>query len=553
MGLTYYGNQNQLEYDFNLAAGADPSLIRLSFAGAQTSLDAQGNLIVQIPGGDLIEHAPVIYQMVGNQKVSVVGSYVIGQDNNVHFQIGSYDHSLPLTIDPVLSYATYLGGSGVENTQAVAVDTAGNVYITGSTGSMNFPTQAAFQGQLDGQGNVFVAKMNPAGTGLVYSTYVGGGGFDLGLAIRVDQSGNAYVTGTTNSGNFPTKNAIQATAGGGSDAFVFELNPSGSQLVFSTFLGGSGVEFAQGLALDASNSIYVVGFTYSTDFPTLNAVQSAPKGGQEAWVAKIASSGTSLIYSTYLGGSQNDSAQAVGVDSSGDVYVAGDTYSPDFPVKNSLQAYGGGDDAFVTELNPAGSAILFSTYVGGSGNDRASAVRLDAAGDIYVAGSTTSANFPTHNALQPTFGGGTDVFVTKLNPGGSSIAFSTYLGGSDVDQAASMAIDSNSNIYLVGFTASTNFPTKNPAQATMGGGDGDAFVVKLSSDGSTLLYSSYFGGSDDDRASGVAVDGLGNVYLAGTTASANFPTLNALQAQYGGNFDGFVVKLSQIPATQLSI
>ena len=287
--------------------------------------------------------------------------------------MGAYDHSLPLVIDPVLSYATYLGGSATENAQAVAVDSAGNVYLTGFTASTNFQTQAPLQAQLAGQQNVFVAKINPTGTGLIYSTYLGGGGLDIGLALRVDSAGNAYVAGTANSGNFPTKNAIQGISGGGADAFVFKLNPTGTQLVFSTFLGGAGVDFAQGLALDASSNVYIGGFTYSTNFPTLNALQATASGGQEAWVAKIASSGTALVYSTYLGGSQADSAQAVGVDAAGDVYVAGDTYSSDFPIKNSLQAYGGGDDAFVVKPNPIGSAILFSPYLGGSDDDRSSA------------------------------------------------------------------------------------------------------------------------------------------------------------------------------------
>ena len=552
--LTFYGNQSQLEYDFVVAPGANPNAIALAFPGTPSlTLDAAGDLVVHTSGGDVVEKAPVLYQMNGTQRVNVSGGYVIGADNVVHFQVGAYDHALPLVIDPVVSYATYLGGSGSDNGQSVAVDSAGNVYVTGFTGSTNFPSLTPFQGQLNGQGNVFVAKINPAGNGLIYSTYVGGGGLDLGLALRVDSSGNAYVAGTTTSGNFPMKNPIQGTFGGGSDGFVFKLNPAGSQLVFSTYLGGSAVEFAQGLALDASSNVYVVGFTYSTNFPTANALQPNSNGGEEAWVTKIASSGTSLIYSTYLGGSQLNSAQAVGVDAAGDAYVVGDTYSSDFPVKNSLKAYGGGDDAFVTELNPTGSAIVFSSYLGGSGTDRASAVRLDAAGDIYIVGSTTSTNFPTVNALQPTLGGNTDVFVTKLNPSGSSIAFSTYLGGSDIDQAISLAIDSSNNLYIAGFTASTNFPTVNPAQATNGGGDGDAFLAKLSGNGSSLLYSTYFGGADDDRAMGVAVDGLGNIYVVGTTASTNFPTLNALQPTFGGSFDGFVIKLSQAPATQLSV
>ncbi len=552
--LIYYGNERELEYDFVVAPGANPGAIALAFPGSgNLSLDAAGDLVVHTTGGDLVEHAPVLYQMNGSQKVAVSGNYVIGADNTVRFQVGSYDHSLPLVIDPVLSYATYLGGSGADNGQAVAVDGAGNVYVTGFTGSTNFPTVGAEQGQLAGQGNVFVAKINPAGTGLVYSTYVGGAGFDLGLALRVDGAGNAYVAGTTTSFNFPAVNAIQATFGGGSDAFVFKLNPTGSQLVFSTYLGGAGVEFAQGLALDGSNNIYVVGFTYSTNFPTANAVQPKSNGGQDAWAAKIASTGTSFIFSTYLGGSNDDSAQAVGTDAAGNLYVVGDTFSSDFPTKNPLRQSSGGDDAFLTKLSANGSAILYSTYLGGSGDDRASAIRQDASGNIYIAGTTGSADFPTLNALQSTFGGNTDVFLTKLNSAGSAILFSTYLGGSDVDQALSLAIDSSSNLYVVGFTASTDFPTVNAAQATIGGGDGDAFIAKISSNGSSLIYSTYFGGADDDRAMGVAVDGLGNIYVVGTTASSNLPIANALQPGFGGSFDGFVVKLSQAPATQLGV
>ena len=350
------------------------------------------------------------------------------------------------------------------------------------------------------------------------------------------------------------KNALQGTyGGGGSDAFIFELNPAGTQLVFSTFLGGAAVDYAQGLALDSSDNIYVVGFTDSTNFPVKNAFQATSGGGQDAWVAKIASSGTTLDYSTYLGGAQDDSAQAVGIGSSGDVYVAGDTYSANFPVKSSLQAYGGGDDAFVTELNPSGSALVFSTYLGGSGDDRASALHLDGSGDIYIVGSTTSANFPTVNAFQPTYGGNTDAFVTKLTPSGSSIGFSSYLGGSGLDQAQALTIDSSNNLYIVGFTASTDFPTLDPTQPTLGGGDGDAFLAKMSGNGSTLLFSTYFGGSDDDRATGVAVDAQNNIYVVGSTASNNLPTLNALQPSFGGSNDAFLIKVSQAPATQLGI
>ena len=544
--LIYYGNARQLEYDFVVAPGANPNAIALAFPGSPIlSLDATGDLVVHTTGGDLIEHAPVLYQMQGTQKVPIQGNYVLGPSNTVHFQVGAYDPSLPLVIDPVLSYATYLGGSGADNGQSVAVDAAGNVYVTGFTGSTNFPTTpGTLQNQLGGQGNVFVAKINPAGTGLVYSTFVGGGAFDLGLAIRVDIAGNAYVVGTTTSGNFPIKNAIQGTFGGGSDGLPLQVNPSGNQLVFSTYLGGSGSNSPRVLLwMLPATSTWLDSPT--RHFPTVNALQSTSNGGQEVWVAKIASSGTSLIYSTYLGGSLDDSAQAIGIDSSGNAYVVGDTYSPNFPVKNSLQAYAGGDEAFVTKLNASGSAILFSTYLGGSGDDRASSIRLDAAGNIYVVGSTSSANFPTVNALQPTFGGITDVFITKLNSTGSAITFSTYLGGSDIDQAMSLAIDSSSSIYVVGFTASSNFPTVNPDQAALGGGDGDAFIAKLSGNGSSLIYSTYFGGNDDDapwalpsRPPGIFMSQAQPplaIYRHGT------PTIG-----FGGD-DGFVVKLSQAP------
>ncbi|OGT27859.1 MAG: hypothetical protein A2Z17_01365, partial [Gammaproteobacteria bacterium RBG_16_66_13] len=552
--LVYYGKQGQLEYDFVVHPGADPGVIELGVQGArELTLDPQGDLIVHTAGGELTHCAPVIYQEIDGRRQFVPGGYDLKGPERVGFATAAYDSSRPLVIDPSLRYSTFLGGSSDDRGLGIAVDGSGNAYVTGFTGSTNFPTANALQPSFGGGVDVFVTKVDASGSALVYSTFLGGSAFDEGVGIAVDGSGNAYVTGATFSSDFPTANALQPAFGGGrGDVFVTKVNADGSALAYSTYLGGSGGETTfggegvGGIAVDGSGNAYVTGLTDSADFPTANALQPVKLTGREtAFVTKVNAAGSALVYSTFLGGSTYDQGYGIAVDGSGNAYVTGLAASPDFPTANALQpAFGGGEDAFVTKVNAAGSALVYSTFLGGSSYDRGLGIAVDGSGNAYVTGFTGSTNFPTANALQPAFGGGDDAFVTKVNADGSALAYSTYLGGNAFDRGFGIAVDGSGNAYVTGFTGSTNFPTANALQPAFGGGD-DAFVTKVNADGSALAYSTYLGGNAFDRGFGIAVDGSGNAYVTGLAASPDFPTANALQPAFGGGFaDAFVTKVN---------
>jgi hypothetical protein len=547
--LVYYGNQRQLEYDFIVAPGADPRRIAFDVRGAKRiRRDAHGDLVLKMGEGEIRWHKPVVYQEKNGARQEIAARYAITDTNRVAFELAKYDVSRPLYIDPLI-YSTYLGGSGGDFGSGIAVDSAGNAYVTGETMSTDFPTKNPLQPANAGSWAAFVAKINAAGSALVYSTYLGGSGGDGGSGIAVDSAGNAYVTGTTASTDFPLMNPLQgAFGGGGQHAFVAKLNATGTALVYSTYLGGSGNDYGYGIAVDSSGNAYVTGGTYSTDFPTKNPLQGANAGGFDTFVSKINAAGSALVYSTYLGGSGYDGSTGIAVDSAGNAYVVGWTGSTNFPTKNPLQpANAGGYDAFVSKINAAGSALVYSTYLGGSGNDGGTGIAVDSAGNAYLTGFTYSTDFPTKNPLQGAYAGNEDVFVAKIDATGSALLYSTYLGGSGWgDYGSAIAVDSAGNAYVTGETMSTDFPTTtNAAQPTFGGGYTDAFVTKLNPTGSALLYSSYLGGSDKDWGNSIAVDSSGNPYVTGQTVSSNFPTENPLQPTYGGGTsDAFVAKTS---------
>ena len=554
--LVHYGNQRQLEYDFVVAPGADPKAIRLGFEGAEKmEIDARGDLLLHTPEGDVRQHKPLIYQESDGTRTEVSGGYSLSRRNQVSFEVGKYDRGRPLIIDPTLSYSTYLGGSGSDVGNAIAVDSARNAYVTGATGSTDFPIASPFQAAIGGSSDAFVTKLNATGSALVYSTYLGGSSSDYGLGIAVDSAGNAYVVGDTDSTNFPTANPFQAAIGGSSDVFVTKLNATGSGLVYSTYLGGSGGDYGLGIAADSAGNAYVVGDTNSTNFPTASPFQAAIGGSYDAFVTKLNATGLALVYSTYLGGNINDVAAGIAVDSAGNAYVTGYTASTNFPTASPFQAaIGGASDAFVTKLNATGLVLLYSTYLGGSSDDVAAGIAVDSAGNAYVAGSAGSTNFPTTSSFQAASGGGVnDAFVTKLNATGSALAYSTYLGGNSYDSAYGIAVDSAGNAYVTGTTLSTNFPTASPIQATHGGGENDAFVTKLNATGSALVYSTYIGGNSYDSAQGIAVDSAGNAYVAGDTESTNFLTASPFQAATGGGSqDAFVTKISITPVPAIT-
>jgi hypothetical protein len=571
--LVYYGNQRQLEYDFVLAPGADPRRIVLGFRGADNlEIDSQGDLVLRTGGRAVRLHKPVMYQERDGTRHDVAGRYVLERGNQVGFKVAVYDRSRTLVIDPlVLSYSTFLGGNQPDAGVGIAVDAAGNAYVAGLTQSTNFPTTAgAFQTT---PAQVFVAKLNPSGSALVYSTFLGGTRFFRGPALAIDADGNAYVTGSAGPGFPTTRGAFQTAFGGAVDSFVTKLNATGSALVYSTYLGGSGGEGGAAIAVDAAGSAYVTGSTSSANFPTANAPQASYAGGigfnaGDAFVAKLNPTGSALAYSTYLGGSGFDRGAGIALDSEGNAYVVGSTGSADFPTTAGAfqRAFGGGTqggDAFVAKLNAAGSAFVYSTYLGGSENEEGNAIAVDGQGHAYVTGSTQSGNFPaTARAFRRNFSGGfdplcvciaADAFVTKLDPAGASLVYSTYLGGNGTDIGLGIAVDRSRNAYVTGLAWSTNFPTTRGAFQSVNRGASDVFVTKLGRTGSVLLYSTYLGGSLRDTGAAIAVDAASDAYVTGQTGfdfpgANNFPaTSGALQAAYGGLHDGFVAKFTEYP------
>jgi len=427
VNLIYYGNQQQLEYDWVVEPGANAAAVRLTVqrwgrgadGSSGTRLDRRGNLLIHTASGDIVQGTPMVYQDVAGRRRVVNARYTLMGADRVGFAVGAYDTSKPLVIDPVLFYSTYFGGISDDYGYGIAVDQAGAAYVTGYTGYV-IPTANALQPAYGGGYDAFVTKLNPSGSALVYSTYLGGNGDDYGYGIAVDQAGAAYVTGYTSSANFPTANALQPAYGNGNDdAFVVKLNPSGSALVYSTYLGGTSDDYGYGIAVDQAGAAYVTGHTRSTNFPTANALQPASGGGDDAFVVKLNPSGSALVYSTYLGGSGYDEGTGIAVDQAGAAYVTGATSSANFPTANALQpANGGYADAFVVKLNPSGSALVYSTYLGGIAQEEGHGIAVDQGSNAYVAGQTQSIDFPTINALQPTLGSTSssnfDAFVAKI-------------------------------------------------------------------------------------------------------------------------------------------
>jgi uncharacterized protein (TIGR03437 family) len=602
--LVFHGDTGSLEYDFIVTPGASPRRIALDVSGADSlRLDSDGALSIATPAGEIRWKKPEIYQVKDGVRQPVAGAFAL-RGSRVTFAIGAYDHSRDLIIDPTLTYSTYLGGSDNEGSRGVAVDAAGNFYVTGFTFSLNLPhtggsVQPAFKGgsafTILG-GDAFVAKYTPAGV-LSYVTYLGGSGDDSGVAIAVDSTGNAYVTGFTASSNFPTTTGAFQTKSGGvgssnlqsfGDAFVAKLNPAGTALVYSTYLGGTNDEKGTAIAVDVSGNAYVGGATLSTNFPTNNAYQSTygGSGGSPAFccgspapfmligdgfLTKLNPTGTGTIFSTYFGGELDDAITALALDASGNVYVGGNTLSTKFPTLNAFQSkYGGAANANSQPVITAGDGFLakfdstgklqYSTYLGGSGDDAVLGLTVDATGAVYATGFTSSSNFPVSaTAAQKTFAGPAtitgergfvwgDGFAVKLAPSGSTLAWSTFIGGTQDDAGFAIAVDQAGNAIVGGFANTTNLPvTANALQKSFAGNGpagftdptGDAFIAKVSADGTSFLYLSYFGGSSSDAITSLTVDSQSNVIVAGATTSLNLPTAgNPAQPAFGGQNNG---------------
>lgn len=668
IGLRFYGSPGRLEYDWNLQPGADPGRIRVAMSGIDSlALDSHGALVMRRGSAMLSQAAPRVYQVVRGTKRFISAQYAINPNQTYSIHLGSYDHRQSLTIDPVVRYATYLGG--LTDANAVALDAAGNTYVTGDTYTAQFPGHGIAQAGVHEGGDTYVAKLNAAGNGLVYATYLGGtdarshlpnipdgmttcaptaqfcldvSKSDLAEGIAVGSDGSAVVTGETRSEDFPTLHAVQSRFGGGLcpegkdsvghrlivycyDAYVTGLNPNGDGFIYSTFLGGNNDDEGAAVALDSSGNAVITGQTRSDGFPLKNSLQStrpglgcisgsfvgeslaptpgAPEACADAFVTKLAPDG-SFVFSTFLGGENEDNGTSVAAGSDGSIYVAGVTSSLDFPIRSALPAMHGDPQgtAFVSKLSPDGQHLLYSTFFGGTkdyvpeptdtagptptdvpestsdtpvplptdappeiGATTASGIAVDSAGDTFITGSTASDSLPTLNAVQAHLqDNSVDAFVAELNPTGTGLVYATYLGGSGFDEGTGIAVDYAGEAFVVGSTESVDFPvvgSLQPApQATAECADpladgeaagicSDVFVTKLAPGGTSLVYSTYIGGPDIDQGRAIAVDDSGNASVAGYTFSPQLAGSSYLPGQSATDLgdSGFVVKIYDPP------
>jgi hypothetical protein len=545
--LKYYGDGKSMKYDFIVNPGADISQIQIRYDGVDAlSVTNAGDLQAQTHFGLIHEKVPYIYQEVDGVHTEVTGFYDLKESGVFGFAVnGGYNPDYPLIVDPALVYSTFLGGHGRDYGYDIAVDGSGSAYVTGMTYSRDFPTVNPYDGNYNRRGDVFVTKFTPTGNSLTYSTYLGGRSWERGYDITVDGSGSAYVTGWTNSDDFPTFNPYDGSFNGDEDAFVAKLSPAGNSLTYSTYLGGVNDDRAGDIAVDGSGHAYVTGSTWSSDFPTVNPYSGSINGITDAFVTKFSPAGNSLTYSTYLGGAGDDQCGDIALDGSGSAYVIGVTTSSDFPTVNPYDgSFNGDHDVFVTKLSPAGNSLTYSTYLGGSAYDLGYSMAIDVSGNAYMAGYTTSSDFPMVNPYDGSLGGRADAFVAKLSPSGNSLTYSTYLGGVENEFGLDNAVDGSGSAYVTGQTASSDFPIVDPINGSLDG-DSDAFVTKFSPAGNSLTYSTYLGGRRSEVGHGIAIDGSGDAYVTGETRSRDFPMVNPFDDKY--NKDAFVAKLTENP------
>jgi hypothetical protein len=587
--LVYYGSNQQLEYDFEVKPGADPQKIQFAIQGAsQLQLDDEGNLVLSLGSGEIHFQSPIVYQQSGGQRTPVNGSYVVTDPTHIAFRLGSYDSTKPLVIDPVLSYSTYLGGSGADQSNGIVVDSNGNVYVAGYTNAVDFPvtTLGTLAGNAD---HVFVAKLNSTGTSLIYADYIGGNSNDYGIALVLDSSNDVYVTGSTSSSNFPIVNAVQSQAPGPYTGFLSQISASGSSLLYSTYLGGSAFDQPTSIAIDSLGEVHVAGYTTSQNFPTVNAYQGTALANQAGaygtygFLTKFSANGSSLVYSTYLAGNTAvqqpcgesqvlahpdgtghgcypapySALSAVTVDGNGNAYVAGTTNTNNFPTTSNayLNSNTTTQDAplgVVSKFSSAGG-LDYSTYFYGSSGDPVgiSAIAVDASGNAYITGTADSDDtFPltstSTNICDPnTYGFACSyAFLAEFNSTAATLLYSTFLGPNNYASPQALALDSNDNAYVLSSTSSSQYQTNNAIESYTS--SSDLLLVEIDPATSTQVFSSYLGGSGGDTPTGMALDTSSNIYVTGFTTSSDFPvTPGAFQNQFGGSTDGFIMKISQ--------
>jgi hypothetical protein len=576
--LIYSGTASRLEYTFRIRPGADPSQIQMGYRGASgVTLTTSGQLRVSTPLGGFVDEAPISYQSQNGQRLPVRSAFLLGHGSSGNptytFDLGPYDETKPLVIDPVVTvYSGFIGGSGFDATRRLAIDNQGNAYVIGDTDS----TEATFPLKVgpdltfnSGARDAFVAKVNPLGTGLVYAGYIGGAGEELGTGIAVDDQGNAFVSGSTESSEatFPEKVGPDLSYNGNGDVFVAKVNPAGTDLVYAGYIGGaqSEVDFFNGgigVDVDDQGNAYVTGPTYSTQatLPVKVGPDVTYNGGADAFVAKVNPSGTGLIYAGYIGGASTDAPGSIAVDGSGRAHVSGVTSSTQatFPVKVGPDITHNGDqDAFVASVDPSGASLMYAGYIGGNARDGAHAIASDDAGNVYVVGETQSSQttFPEKVGPDLTYAGGQDHFLAKVGAGGA-LLYAGYIGGTGYEVVffaggLGVAVDQAGSAYAVGTTYSSQsegFPVKVGPDLTQNG-DADGYVVKVNPAGTGFEFAGYLGGSTFDDLYGVAPDSAGGVYLAGSSDSSNFPTRVGPDLTPNGVQDAWVAKLSEAPPT----
>jgi hypothetical protein len=572
--LVYYGTARALEYDFRVAPGADPSCIRLGFTGAtNVTITPEGDLLLETPAGPVCEHVPVIFQESDGRRERIAGSYVLAGAQEVAFRIGSYDPKRELVIDPVILYSSYLSGSNNDIANDLRVDGSGYVYLTGSTTSPDFPTVPP--SNLRGNKDMFVTKLSPDGQTIVYSTYLGQGesGGDEATSLFVDDSGNAYIAGTISK---------LLLLGDAHYTVVGKLNSDGSLAFLNRVSGTSGIanEQVSGIALDKTHNIYLSGWTDIDTIPLVGQFQSVPATTGSGFVLMLDPAGQNVLFSTYIGSSGMSRANGLAVDSDGYVYVTGQTSGiPTTP--GAFQPNVAGDlDAYVMKIDPRRSgtaAIIYSTYLGGGELDTGNAIKVDAQGTAWVTGATKSNNssqtpvkFPvTANAAQQHLGwtlastaycNGSaqvdycpDVFIAGLTADGAALVYSTYLGGDGPDVGQALAVDpDNGRIYVTG-QACNFFPVTPDATQSSSTTCAGAFLAVIDpAQQFSLVFSTLLSGSASDQGSAVARDPSGNIWVAGSTTSTNFPLVHPLMTVGGGNGPSLFVTryaLSAAPST----
>ncbi len=550
--LRYYSNDKGLKYDFKVHPGGNPEDIKIKCEGVQDLLlNTPFELIFHTPLGDIIDTGLFIYQDFPKQCNAVHGKFKLVNSKTFGFEIfGNYDKTKTLIIDPVV-FSSFVGGSNVETGAKIATDSNLNIYVTGSTNSNNFPNTTGANDTTYNNGyDIFVFKMNPSGSSLVYSTFIGGTADDLGYDIALDLSKNVYVTGRTKSSDFPfTSGANDTSYNGGTigDAIVFKLNQSGSKLSYSTFIGSGADDEGNGITVDINGNAYITGYTTSNTFPTTpGSWNESNSGSADAFILKLDASGSTIVFSTYIGGSEGDKGWGIAINSNNDVFITGHTVSSDFPITPGAydDSHNTWTDIFISKLNKTGSTLMYSTFIGGNKEDSGDEIIIDDLENVYVTGTTWSDDFPTSiTAYDDSYNQGYDCYVLKLNLTNSMLLYSTYIGGGDYDEGNGLALDASNNIYLTGYTFSQDFPNTTNALDTSHNGASDIFLLKLNQTGSSLVYSTYLGGSNHDRGQSVAIDILGDLCLTGNTESNNFPnTTNSFDPIHNGNRDAFVFK-----------